>query len=284
MPGLSPFVSGNGAAVARARWQRVLLRLCGKFLLAASLLSAFSIAFAAQASTSNSWTAEGWAALAKLPDWQGLWALSVEQLQQHPPPEPLLTPVFAARRAAYLAAQRRGQNIEWPMANCLPPAMPEIMTLPYPIEFLFTPGKVTIAIEAFGQMRRIYTDGRDHPRDPDSLWYGHSIGKWEDQTLLIDTTDFDPSSTLSASSLSPRGIYHSDRMHISERISLVAPDRLRIVTTVTDPNALAKPWTFSWDYQRHRDWDIREYICEQNNRNSVDEQGRPHVRLEKSHQ
>jgi hypothetical protein len=85
---------------------------------------------------------------------------------------------------------------------------------------------------------------------------------------------------VAASSLSPRGIWHSEQMHIVERISLSADDRLQIVTTVTDPKALAKPWTFSWNYIRHRDWDIREYICEQNNRNAADAQGRPQIRLE----
>jgi hypothetical protein len=228
----------------------------------------------------TSWTINNWIALAKLPDWQGLWTLSVDDLQRHPPPEPALTPEYAARRAAYLAAQQHGENLEWPAANCLPPAMPEIMSLPYPIEFLFTPGKVTIAIEAFGQMRRIYTDGRAHPADADSLWYGHSIGRWEQGTLVVDTVDLDASSMVAASSLSPRGIWHSDQMHIVERISLIADDRLQIVTTVTDPKALAKPWTFSWNYIRRRDWDIREYICEQNNRNAADAQGRPQIRLE----
>ena len=68
--------------------------------------------------------------------------------------------------------------------------MPGIMTQPYPMEFLFTPGKVTIMIEAYSQWRQIFTDGRKHPEDPDLTFNGHSIGHWEGDTLVVDTVGF----------------------------------------------------------------------------------------------
>ena len=75
-------------------------------------------------------------------------------------------------------------------ANCLPPGMPGIMGQPYPMEFLMTPGQVTIVIEAYNQIRHIYTDGRPLPADPDPTFYGTSVGHWEGDTLVAETVGF----------------------------------------------------------------------------------------------
>ena len=76
------------------------------------------------------------------------------------------------------------------------------------------------------------------------------------------------------------GVGHSDQVHIVERIHQVAPDRLEIATTIEDPKVLTKPWTVVRPYLRHRDWTIQEYVCEQNNHDSADEQGRAGFRLD----
>jgi hypothetical protein len=149
------------------------------------------------------------------------------------------------------------------------------MTQPYPIEFLFTPGKVTIVIEAYMQVRHIYTDGRKHPDDPDLTFNGHSIGHWENDTLVVDTVGFTPATPLGAN----MGVRHSDRMHIVERMRLVDPNTLEIQTTVEDPKALAKPMVRTSRYARHSDWTTAEYICQQNNRNFVDEKGKAGIDL-----
>jgi hypothetical protein len=149
------------------------------------------------------------------------------------------------------------------------------MTQPYPIEFLFTPGKVTLAIEAYSQMRRIFTDGRAHPADPDPTFQGHSIGHWEGETLVVDTVG-----VLSETSLAP-GIQHSNQLRIEEHIRRISDDTLQIQTTFRDPEALAEPWQVVRNYVRHRDWDIKEYVCTQNNRDSADGQGRADINIER---
>jgi len=151
--------------------------------------------------------------------------------------------------------------------------MPDIMTQPYPIELLFTPGKVTVAIEAYSQMRRIFTDGRPHG-SPDQTFNGHSIGHWEGNELVVDTIGFDPQTRLSI-----RGAEHSELMHIVERFKLTPEDLLQVTVTIDDPKALTKPWTRVSTYARHPDWDIAEYICEQNNRNLLDANGKAGVVL-----
>jgi hypothetical protein len=153
--------------------------------------------------------------------------------------------------------------------------MPGIMGQPYPMEFLLTPGKMTIVIEAYTQVRHVYTDGRPLPSDPDPKFFGTSVGRWEGDTLVVDTVGFSPLTQLAANTP------HSDKMKITERFRLTTPDVMTIDTTVTDPEALLAPWTSSRTLLRHRDWTVSEYICEENNRNSVDAAGKAGIKLDK---
>jgi hypothetical protein len=158
-------------------------------------------------------------------------------------------------------------------ANCLPPGMPGIMGQPYPMEFLLTPGKVTIVIEAYQQVRHIYTDGRPLPADPEERFHGTSIGRWEGDTLVVDTIGFSPLTQIAAN------VPHSGKMKIVERFRLADPDTMSIETTVTDPEVLAAPLVSTRSLRRHRDWTTAEYICEENNRNFVDQNGKAGIRL-----
>ncbi len=213
-----------------------------------------------------------WASIAKLPDWQGIWELDWRSgnggLAAARPAPPKLTPTAQAKLDAYKKAQQSGKDLQPDQANCLPPGMPQVMTQPYPMEFLYRPGIVLIAIEAYMQFRHIYTDGRPHPADPDALFQGHSIGHWEGDTLVVDTVGFVPFSNIAP------GVGHSDQMHIVERIRRTGPETLQVEQTITDPKVLAEPWTVVHPYKLVKD-DLREYICEQNNHDSADEEGRP---------
>lgn len=131
-----------------------------------------------------------------------------------------------------------------------------------------TPGKVTIVIEAYTQVRHIYTDGRKLPDDPDPKFFGTSVGHWDGDTLVVDSVGFSPQTQLAA------GVPHSDKMRISERFRLTGPDTMSIETTITDPEALTAPYTTTSSLSRHRNWTITEYICEENNRNGVDDAGK----------
>ena len=218
---------------------------------------------------------ETWAAIGKLPDFSGVWELVFAR--GGPPPEPpALTPEYAAKMKAYQAEEAKGGNQDNTTANCVPPGMPQIMNQPYPMEFLFTPGKITVVIEAYSQMRRIFTDGRKHPDDPDQTYNGHSIGRWDGDTLVVDSMGF-----VADTPLSQGGIAHSDKMRVEERLRISAPDTMEIRTTVTDPVALTKPWTSVKTLKRHRSWDITEYVCEQNNRNFVNDEGKAGIILNK---
>jgi len=257
---------------------RATMRASIPVLFVAAFLAAGS-AHAAQATArSSSASPQGrtWASIAQLPNWQGIWEVDWEHqpalLTGGARSRPELLPKAQAHLTAYLAAQKEGEDLQPQQANCLPPGMPQIMTQPYPIEFLFNPGLIVVVTEAYMQVRHIYTDGRPHPSDPDPAFQGNSIGHWEGDTLVVDTVGFD-SHTLIAP-----GIPHSDQMHIIERIRKTDPDHILIEQTIIDPKVLAAPWTVTHPYVRVNDV-LREYICEQNNRDSADPEGRPGERV-----
>ncbi len=212
-----------------------------------------------------------WAQIAKLPNWQGIWEPEFG-IDLKPPTA--LTPAAQAKYVAYKRAQAHGEDLQPVQANCLPPGMPQIMIQPYPIEFLFNPGQVVILIEAYQQERTIFTDGRKHPSEDvlTPTFQGDSIGHWEGDTLVVDTIGFVPNTSIAP------GIGHSDQMHIIERIRKVSPQELEIRQTIIDPKVLAKPWTVVHRY-KHANDRIREYVCEQNNHDSADAEGRPGERV-----
>ena len=213
-----------------------------------------------------------WSSIAELPNLTGVWEVARGDASGGRPQPVSLTPKYAEMLKAYQAKPPQDS----PAANCVPPGMPGIMGQPYPIEFLLTPGKVTILIEAHMQIRHIYTDGRQHPDDPDLTYNGHSIGRWEGGTLVVDSVGFTPETPLAGG-----GTRHSPKMHILERIRLRNPDLLEIVTTIDDPEALTQPFTRTATFARHADWTMAEYICQQNNRNFVGEDGKAGINLKR---
>jgi hypothetical protein len=235
-------------------------------------------------------TAADWEAVAKLPDFTGVWEVGLGgpprasggagrgAVPRGAPPArraaarpagPSLTPEYAAKAKQ----QPANRDDESQTANCLPPGLPAIMGQPYPMEFLLTPGQVTIIIEAYSQTRHIYTDGRPLPSDPDPTFYGTSVGHWEGDTLVAETVGFEQVA---------RGLNfpYSDQMKIVERFRLSDPDTMTIETTIVDPKALTMPYPMgSRTLKRHRNWTIAEYVCEENNRNFVDAQGKAGINL-----
>lgn len=194
-----------------------------------------------------------------------------------PPGRMMLRPKYAkpynAKTLEEEAAAKRGDPIADPGVDCLPYGMPEMMSAIYPLEILQTPGQVTIIAEAFSQVRRIFLGAPQFKIGGFAPgYYGHSVGHWVGKTLVVDTIGIKPSV------LGHEEMPHSDRMRISERISLVSPDILHDEITVTDPVTLEKPWTFTFAYKRYPHYQMQEYVCE-NNHEYIDPNGVQHVRL-----
>jgi hypothetical protein len=253
-----------------------------KLLMLAALAASAASPLLAQGTPFNkteikSPTASQWTALAKLPVWSGVWQPTFMRPAKGAafvlPPKPVLTPAAQKLADAFEAGKKKGENLQNQLANCVPPGMPGIMQMPYPIEWLFTPGRVTLAIETESQVRRIYMDGRALPTDPDPQFNGTSIGHWEGDTLVIDTVGFTPEITFTG------GVHPSEKMKIHETYRLKDPNTLVGTITLTDPETLAKPYTINAAWTRHRDWTMREYVCQENNRDASDAEGRPSMNL-----
>jgi hypothetical protein len=219
------------------------------------------------------------------PDLNGAWARygafgrpSDPKLAAPPPGKMMLKAAYAGpyekRRKEEEQSDARGEPIAAAGVDCLPYGMPEMMSAIYPLEILQTPGQVTIIAEAMSQVRRIYLDKPQAKiGDVAPGYYGHSVGHWQGDTLVVDTIG------VKDSVLGHSEMPHSDQMRITERLHLAAPDILHDEITVTDPVVLEQPWTFTFAYRRVPNYEMLEYVCE-NNHEYVDDKGVTHIRLQ----
>ncbi|HTB69255.1 MAG TPA: hypothetical protein VK727_23740 [Steroidobacteraceae bacterium] len=248
--------------------------------LALALQAAIPAAVAADPTGSNGPPAANpkghYSQLNNLPDWGGVWTFNFRPL-------PGVTREMPALKGKYLESYQAWQKIanenhgEVPHngSYCRPPGMPGIMMVgQYPIEFLFTPGRVSTHHEAWMQMRTIWTDGRKHEADWDPTFYGDSIGHWEGSTLVVDTVGIKTVTELR------NGMPHSEQLHVIEHIHLAPNDPNTLIDDMVaeDPLALAKPWHTVLSYTRARDQELLEFVCAENDRNPVDAAG--HTGLE----
>jgi len=184
--------------------------------------------------------------------------------------QPPLRPEYQQAYDEKLKAQRdataAGKPLHQEDDTCTPYGMPTMMQAGHPIEFIETPGRITIIGEVFTEIRRVYL-GKEQtsPEDTEPTFEGHSVGRWEGDTLVIDTVGVKDYVLM-------RQAPHSNQMRIVERITMVSEDQIRNDVTVTDPVYLTKPWVFGWRYNRLTDYELSEYICE-DNREYQDETG-----------
>jgi hypothetical protein len=218
------------------------------------------------------------------PDLTGAWVpfgggRGADPAVAPPPAGPIvLKPAYAkpyeAQRAADADATKKGEPPPSAAVVCVPYGMPRMMAVAsYPVEILETPGQITIITEAFSEVRRVFMNQPQLPIDEvPPGYYGHSVGRWEDDTLVIDTVG------IKESVPGYQNLPHSDQIRITERIRLIRPDVLHDQITIDDPVVLEKPVVYTLAYRRMRDYKMVEFVCD-NNREYIDEQGRVRMRL-----
>lgn len=143
--------------------------------------------------------------------------------------------------------------------GCSPPGVPRIYLHAFPMEIIQTPGRVIMMFEFDHFVRQIWTDGRGHDENLAPLWMGDSIGHWEGDTLVVDTTNFNDKTWFDRG-----GHPHSDQLHLVERIRRTDKNTLEIDMTVEDPKAYTKPWEGKQFFQLKPDWHIMEMVCVDN--------------------
>jgi hypothetical protein len=243
---------------------------------AAALLFATPGLCAEDAAVNSPPSAQDWASLAKLPDWSGVWTPNTRDQEARIVRDPVPWKPAAAAQIAQLTEQEKAGEPKGLFVNCLPESMPSWMLITHnALEFIFSPGRVTILGEMdANRLRRIYTDGRSHPADPDPTFHGHSIGHWEGDTLVVDTVAVLPETYIAVSEAV--GVPNNGDLHVIERIHLAGTDTLHDDLEIIAPHVLTKPWktTRIFYRQRARKYDIVEGICLQGSfSESVDKKG-----------
>jgi hypothetical protein len=183
-----------------------------------------------------------------------------------PPPAPIADPPLKPEYLGeWRAARERERELTQqglPPVNsgsaCLPQGMPGMMMGMFPMEVLETPGQVTFIQEAYNQVRRVYLDEElIAAEDAEPRFSGHSVGHWEGDTLVMETVGVKEYARF-------QGAPHSMNMRIVERLRLIDENYMENVVTVTDPEYLTGPWTWTFMYRRWPGYKIQEYVCEDN--------------------
>src|SRR5262245_34024159 len=226
-------------------------------------------------------TAAGAAAFdeSKYPDLKGKWdRVGPPRWVQAGQTAPL-TPEYQAIMNWNTADQKAGGHGWEPSWMCLPPGMPRIMNVFEPMEIVITPATTYILISHIHDNRRIYTDGRDWPKDIEPSFKGYSIGKWLDtdgdgryDTLEVETRHFKGPRSYDTTGLP---LHFDSNTVVKEKIYADKNDKEVIINELTTiDSALTAPWTVVKKYYRNpksEKWNWIEEICAENN---------PHVRID----
>jgi hypothetical protein len=148
-----------------------------------------------------------------------------------------------------------------PTGWCVPGGVPRNNVVPYPFKILYTEGMVVVLYEAVQSFRQIFTDGRALPIDPNPTWLGYSVGHWDKDTFVVQTSGFVDNSWLDNG-----GHPGTSAMHVTERFHRRDFGHMDIQMTIDDPKAYTKPWTVKQVANLQPDTELLEYICEENNR------------------
>jgi hypothetical protein len=144
---------------------------------------------------------------------------------------------------------------------CLPGSISFTNLIPATIKWIQTPGLIAILQEAGFNFRQIYLDGRKFPADAQPLWLGYSVGKWEGDTLVVDSRGFNDKTALDA-----LGHPHSEALHLTERYRRRDFGHMDVELTIDDTKMYTRPFTIKYTELFQPDTDILEAVCEENER------------------
>ena len=176
-----------------------------------------------------------------------------------PPLKPEYLAKWNAEQKVLADATARGEPIAGEnVTECLPQGVPAMMAPSFPMEVIATAKQINITQEAYSQTRRIYLDRKQIAvDDAEPQFYGHSVGHWEGNVLVVNTIGIKERVRM-------RAAPHSPNMRVDERMYATGPNTFEDKVTITDPEYLTQPWTFSYQYKRKPGWDLNEYVCENN--------------------
>ncbi len=167
---------------------------------------------------------------------------------------------FRPWAAALMNERRERGSKENPDANCLPMGLMQFHEQPQPRKIIQTPDVIVILYEGNSGIRQIFTDGRPSPNnDPQPWWYGYSVGKWEGDTLVVETTGFRDGGWLDI-----WGSPLTDAAKMTERFKRLNYGTLQIDVTIDDPKAYTEPFSVRVNQRIVLNTDLIEFICNEN--------------------
>jgi len=159
------------------------------------------------------------------------------------------------------AAAKKKENFENslkadPEIRCYLPGVPRATYMPYPFQIVQTPKYILMAYEYAGASRTIYMD--NPPASPFDTWMGHSVGRWDGDTLVVDVTSFNDQTWFDRA-----GNFHSDALHVVERYTPISPYALTYEVTIEDPKVFSRPWKMSMPVYRRleKNAQLLEFKC-----------------------
>ena len=172
-----------------------------------------------------------------------------------------------ARKKVYAANALR-EDAE---VKCYLPGVPRMMYMPYPVQFVQSDSQIVMMSEFASALRTIYLNSTARP--PADTWMGWSNGSWDGDALVIDSKGFmggtigalDAEGAIQVRFLDPAGNYHTDGLHVVERIRRIGPDHLSYQATIEDPYVYTRPWTISMPLYRRLEpgMQLGEFKCEE---------------------
>jgi hypothetical protein len=187
------------------------------------------------------------------PDFSGVWTMRTNAalgLIMSPPVDLLPGPVAIVRE------RLRNQGRDVPSSRCLPSS--DVLIGLLPVKYIQTPNVLVRLVEDIPAAQEVFLDGRGHPSDPEPTWKGHSIGKWDGDTLVIDTVGFNDKSWLFF--LVP----HTEMLHVTQRLHRTDLGHLQLETTYEDPATFKTPPKFKIEYLLTPNEEVQEVVCENN--------------------
>jgi len=179
---------------------------------------------------------------------------------EDPPLQPWAQEIYKVNRQGATNVTQSGVNEKDPEHFCLPIGVPRVYTSPSPFEMVQVPGRIYMIFTSLQNplTRYIYTDGSGHPEGYPTTFLGHSVGRWDGNTLVVDTIGMDETTWLDSA-----GTPHSDALRVVERLRRVAQDKLEIDFRFEDPKAFTSPWTGKKVFELAPDWQyIPGIACE----------------------
>jgi hypothetical protein len=144
--------------------------------------------------------------------------------------------------------------------SCMPFGFTRSINSPYPMQIVQSANTVALLFEQNTWFHAVPTDGRVHPKEPEPTWFGHSVGRWDGDTLIVDTIGFNGYTRLDTV-----GHPHSDRLHLVQTFRLTDADHIAYSVAIDDPETFTRPWTNLRTFTRSKG-ELIEYSCEENNK------------------